>query len=57
MLLTLGDIPRKGLRIYGQSEAVVFEETRLTYRQLDNRVNALANAFLRLGRRWSAWRG
>lgn len=48
-MLTLGEIPRKGVRIHGRSEAVVFEETRLTYRQFDDRVNALANAFLGLG--------
>ncbi len=48
-MLTLGDIPRKGRRIQGRNEAVIFAETRLTYRQFDDRVNALANVFLGLG--------
>ena len=39
---TLGDIARKGARIHAGREAVVFEGTRLTYRELDRRVNRLA---------------
>jgi long-chain acyl-CoA synthetase len=48
-MFTLGDIARKGARIHAEREAVVFEGTRLTYRELDLRVNRLANALLRLG--------
>jgi acyl-CoA synthetase (AMP-forming)/AMP-acid ligase II len=48
-MLTLGDVARKGARIHASRDAVVFEETRLTYRELDLRVNRLANALLRLG--------
>ncbi len=48
-MFTLGDIARKGARIHADREAVCFEGTRLTYRELDLRVNRLANALLRLG--------
>ncbi len=48
-MFTLGDVARKGARIHADREAVVFEGTRLTYRELDRRVNRLANALLRLG--------
>ncbi len=48
-MFTLGDIARKGARIHADHEAVCFEGTRLTYRELDLRVNRLANALLRLG--------
>lgn len=43
-MYTLGDIPRNGALFYPDHEAVVFEDTRLTYRQLNQRVNRLANA-------------
>lgn len=46
---TLGDIARKGARIHAGREAVVFEGTRLTYRELDLRVNRLANVLVGLG--------
>ncbi|HEY6221014.1 MAG TPA: long-chain-fatty-acid--CoA ligase [Candidatus Eisenbacteria bacterium] len=48
-MLTLADIARKGARIHADREAIVFEGTRLTYRELDRRVNRVANALLRLG--------
>ncbi|MBI5443156.1 MAG: long-chain-fatty-acid--CoA ligase [Deltaproteobacteria bacterium] len=48
-MYTLGDIPRKGLRIHGNREAVVFEGVRLSYRRFDERVNRLANALLAFG--------
>lgn len=48
-MYTLGDIPRKGALLHPDKEAVVFEETRLTYRQLNSRVNRLANAFIKIG--------
>jgi len=46
---TLGDVSREGAAVYGDRTAVVFEETRLTYRELDARVNRLANALIGLG--------
>jgi len=48
-MLTLGDISRKGKKLHGDNEALVFENTRITYRQLEDRVNRLANAILKLG--------
>ncbi len=50
-MYTLGDIPRNGALFYPDNEAVVFEDTRLTYRELNQRVNRLANALLRMGLR------
>jgi acyl-CoA synthetase (AMP-forming)/AMP-acid ligase II len=50
-MYTLGDISRKGSRLCPQEEALVFEETRVTWRQLEDRVNRLANAILKLGYR------
>src|SRR5574341_187667 len=49
IVLTLGDIPRRGARIFADKEALVFEGARFTYRQLDERVNRLAHALLGLG--------
>lgn len=46
---TIGDIARKGARIYANNEAVVFGDFRFTYRQFDERVNRLANVFLAVG--------
>ncbi len=46
---TLGDVSREGVAVHGDRTAVIFEETRLTYRELDARVNRLANALLGLG--------
>lgn len=48
-MATLGDIARNGARTYPDAEAVVFENTRLTYREFDNRINRLASALLKLG--------
>jgi long-chain acyl-CoA synthetase len=44
----LGDIPRKGARLHRDSECLVFEGKRLTYKELDERVNRLANYLLSL---------
>ncbi|MCL6476951.1 MAG: long-chain-fatty-acid--CoA ligase [Peptococcaceae bacterium] len=44
----LGDIPRKGAKLYGNRECMVFEGRRLTYKELDERVNRLANHLLSL---------
>jgi long-chain acyl-CoA synthetase len=48
-MYTLGDIPRKGALHFPDKEAVVFEETRLGYAQLNCRINRLANALTRMG--------
>ncbi len=39
----------RGLKRYSEEEAVVFHEQRLTFRQLNERTNRLANALLDLG--------
>jgi acyl-CoA synthetase (AMP-forming)/AMP-acid ligase II len=45
-MYTLGDICRKSALLCPEKTAVVFEGNRLSYRQLDERVNRLANALL-----------
>lgn len=45
---TLGDIPRKGVKLHRDRECLVFEGKRLTYQELDERVNRLANYLLSL---------
>jgi long-chain acyl-CoA synthetase len=48
-MYTLGDIPRKSALHFSNKEAVVFEDTRLTYEQLNRRINRLANALTKMG--------
>lgn len=48
-MYTLGDIPINGANHFPDWEAIVFEETRMTFRQLNARVNRLANALIGLG--------
>ncbi len=48
-MYTLGDIPRKSAILFPHNTATVFEGTRLTYKQLNERVNRLANGLLALG--------
>ncbi len=48
-MYTLGDICRKSSLAWPDRTALVFENNRLTYRQLDERVNRLANALLAKG--------
>jgi len=48
-MYTLGDIPRKNSRLFPYNEAMVFEGTRITYQMLEDRVNRLANAIMKLG--------
>jgi acyl-CoA synthetase (AMP-forming)/AMP-acid ligase II len=43
-MYTLGDICRKSAVLCPHKTALVYEDTRLTYRQLNERVNRLANA-------------
>jgi len=48
-MYTLGDVPRKGAKISPRKTALVFEDRRISYSELDERVNRLANALLGLG--------
>lgn len=48
-MYTLGDIPRKGNALHRKRTAMVFGDTRVTYGDLDNRVNRLANALMESG--------
>lgn len=48
-MYTLGDVPRKGLALYRDRVAMVFEGKSITYGEMDNRVNGLANALINLG--------
>lgn len=48
-MYTLGDIPRKGALRFPEREAVVFENQRITYKTLNERVNQLANALKNRG--------
>lgn len=48
-MYNLSDILRNSALTHPDAEAVVFEGTRLTYRELDNRTNALANIILEKG--------
>lgn len=48
-MYTLGEIPRKGAMLYGDKAAIIFEGTRITYRELDERVSRLANVLIGLG--------
>lgn len=43
-MYTLGDIPRKSALFHGDRTALVFEGVRLTHRELNGRINRLANA-------------
>ena len=48
-MYTLGDLPRKGRALYRDKVALVFEGLNVTYKELDARVNRLANALMALG--------
>lgn len=48
-MYTLGDIPYYGSIHFAERTAIVFEENRLTYRELNERVNKLANGLLAIG--------
>ncbi len=43
-MITLSDIPRKWSRLAADREALVFEEHRLSWRELDERIDRLAHA-------------
>lgn len=48
-MYTLGDIPRKSALYFPDKEALVFETTRLTYKQFNDRINRLSNALCKMG--------
>jgi acyl-CoA synthetase (AMP-forming)/AMP-acid ligase II len=48
-MITLSDIPRRWSRLAADREALVFEEHRLSWRELDERIDRLAHAFRALG--------
>ena len=48
-MYTLGDVPRKGATLFPDKVAMVFEGTRITYREVDDRINRFANALMALG--------
>jgi acyl-CoA synthetase (AMP-forming)/AMP-acid ligase II len=47
--MNIGTLPAQHARYRPNHLAVVFEETRLTWREFDQRINRLANALLNLG--------
>ena len=47
--MRIGDLLARAARWYPDKEAVVFEKTRLTYRQLNDRTNRLAAALIDMG--------
>ncbi len=47
--LLLGELLARNARKFPFKEALIYKEKRLTYRQLDKRVNGLANAMMTLG--------
>src|SRR5208283_5759290 len=48
---SLADLPRQRATLHGDRTAVVFEDTRMTYAELDRRVNRAAHALISLGLR------
>ena len=48
-MYTLGDIPRSGATFYPDKTVIVFEGRYLNYKELNERVNCLANALMGLG--------
>jgi acyl-CoA synthetase (AMP-forming)/AMP-acid ligase II len=48
-MYTLGDLPRNGAALFGDRTAVVFEDHRYTYDELNRRINRCAHALTALG--------
>jgi long-chain acyl-CoA synthetase len=48
-MYTLADLPRQGATRHGDRTAVVFEDMRVTYAELNRRVNQAARALAGLG--------
>jgi len=49
MLMLVGELLSRAAKWYGDKTATVYEGTRLTYTELNNRANAVANAMLKFG--------
>lgn len=47
-MILISDIPRKHAKLYPNDEALVFEEYRFTWLQLNERINRLANGLISL---------
>ncbi|MBN1547930.1 MAG: long-chain-fatty-acid--CoA ligase [Syntrophaceae bacterium] len=48
-MYVLGDVAKKGATLSPKKVALVFEGTRITYREMNDRVNRFANALIDLG--------
>lgn len=48
-MLLLGDLLRRNALVRPDKTAIIFEETRLTYRELNDAVNQFANALMEMG--------
>lgn len=48
-MICIDDLPRKHARLYPNDEALVFEEYRLTWRELNERVDRFANGLASMG--------
>jgi len=48
-MYTLGDVPRKGATLCPEKVALVFEGVRVSYREMNDRINRFANELMRLG--------
>ncbi|RJR50427.1 MAG: long-chain-fatty-acid--CoA ligase [Desulfobacteraceae bacterium] len=48
-MYTLGDLPRNGANFFPEAIAVVYEGSRYTYREFNNRTNRFSNALIGLG--------
>lgn len=47
--MIFGDFLRRDSKVFGDEEALVFQDRRYTYRQLGERVNRLTNTLIKLG--------
>jgi fatty-acyl-CoA synthase len=47
--MLVGDILRRNAKKLPEKRALIFEETTYTFKELDDRVNSLANSLLSLG--------
>ena len=48
-MYTLGDLPRNGATFYPDNIAVVYEGTRLSYREFNSRTSRFSNVLIKLG--------
>ena len=49
--MTVDEIFTRNARKYPHKEGLIYKDTRLTFKQLNDRVNRLTNAFIKLGLR------